>query len=126
MLRIHVTARDQQGLQASTEFTIDVRSLAATARPVEVEKQERSETQETAPQRPDQGAADGDEQQALAAARPGEVKVQRAKAKRGAAGFADQLKAVRQVRTGAIDVSLLDGALASKAAKRPAQGARKS
>jgi hypothetical protein len=33
---------------------------------------------------------------------------------------------VREVRTGAIDPTLLDRALASKAAKRPAQGAPKS
>jgi hypothetical protein len=124
VLRIHVTARDQQGLQASTEFTIEVRNLAATVQPPG-QKEKQSGTQE-APQRPDQGAADGEEQEIAAAGKPGEDKPQRAKAKRGAAGFADQLRAVREVRTGAIDGALLDRALASKAAKRAAQGAPKS
>jgi hypothetical protein len=125
VLRIHVTARDQQGLQASTEFTIEVRNLAAGVKPP-VQKEKQSGTEETAPQRPDQGAADGEVQEIAVAARPGEDKPQRAKAKRGAAGFADQIKAVREVRTGAIDGVLLERALASKPAKRPAQGAPKS
>ena len=38
----------------------------------------------------------------------------------------DQLKAVREVRTGGIDAALVDRALASKAAKRLAPGAQKS
>jgi hypothetical protein len=124
VLRIHVTARDQQGLQASTEFTIEVRSLAAKARPAG-DKQSGAE-EPAPPQRPDQGEADGEQKDITAADQPREEKAQRAKAKRGAAAFADQLKAVREVRTGAIDATLLDRALASKASKRPAQAAPKS
>ena len=125
VLRIHVTARDQQGLQASTEFTIDVRNLAAaTQKPGQPDKQ--SGTDEAVPQRQDSGAAQGEEQEAVAAEDPRSEKAKKAKSKRGAAGFSDQLRAVRETRTGAIDVSLLDRALASKAAKRPAQGAPKS
>ena len=123
VLRIHVTARDQQGLQASTEFTIDVRNLAVTVKPA---GDRQSGTEEAAPQRPDQGAAEGQEQEVMAAGQPRDQQDTRARAKRGAAGFADQLKAVREVRTGGIDATLLDRALASKAAKRPAQGAPKS
>lgn len=124
VLRIHVTARDQQGLQASTEFTIDVRNLAATAKPA---GEQQSGTEETAPQRPDQGTADGEKQEAAAAAdQPRQDKTLPVLAKRGAAGFADQLRAVREVRTGAIDGALLDRALVSKAANRPALGAPKA
>jgi hypothetical protein len=122
VLRIHVTARDQQGLQASTEFTIEVRNLAATVTP----GQKQSGTEESAPLRRDQGAIDGDGQEPQAGDEPGKQPVKKAVAKRGAAPFADQLRAVREARTGGIDASLLDRALASKVAKRPAQGAPKS
>ena len=123
VLRIHVTARDQQGLQASTEFTIDVRNLSATVKP----QQQQSGTEaEAAPQRQDQGAIDGDEQQAAVGDKPRDEPAKQARGKRGAAGFSDQLRAVREVRTGAIDASLLDRALQTKVVKRPAQGAPKS
>jgi hypothetical protein len=126
VLQIRVTARDQQGLEATTEFTIELGRMASTSMPADQPAgaapkggdQDRSGTEEVAPERSDEGAADGDAQDGSVAAKQRDERAQRQSAKRGAPGFADQLRAVREVRRGAIDLSLLERAPAAKAAQR--------
>jgi Putative Ig domain len=118
VLRIHVTARDQQGLQASTEFTIEAGQLAADAKPLD-------KPTDAAPERAVQGEGDAGQEQG-GADKPRDERAGRPAVKRSAAGFGDQLRAVRDARPGAKDAPLLARALAAKPGGRPAPVAPKS
>jgi hypothetical protein len=134
VLQIRITARDNQGLEASTQFTITVGQTGALLIKPPVDKNQ-------AAAKPAEEAADanaqvpaGDEKEAdnqgngkdkpnAGKARKGDDVSKAAKqpAKRGAARFADQIRAAREQSPGKTDQALLSSAL-DKPAKRTPSG----
>jgi hypothetical protein len=137
VLQIRITARDNQGLEASTQFTITVGQTGALLIKPPAEKDQAAAKQ--AKDARDAADADaqapaGDEKEAgdqgdgkdkpnAGKARKGDEVSKAAKqpAKRGAARFADQIRAAREQSPGKTDQALLSSAL-DKPAKRTPNG----
>jgi hypothetical protein len=127
VLRIRITARDNQGLEASTQFTITVGESAAlrARQPAQGDKAEAPPANDGAQQAPADGdaaqdggdgkPADGKDRPNAEKARKGDEVSKSGKqaAKRGAARFADQIRAAREQGAGQGDQALLASALKS-------------
>jgi hypothetical protein len=129
VLQIRVIARDNQGLEATTTFTITVGDQGALLNPLLRAPQVQPDAQESeAPgvQGQQDGDGDGDAVDPRNARKEGDKtsKADKQPAKRGAARFADQLRAAKEQSAGKPDDALVRALEGQKPAKRPTGGGR--
>ncbi|MGE4242410.1 Ig-like domain-containing protein [Ramlibacter sp.] len=124
LLQIRVVARDNNGLEASTQVNIQV-GAGGNASLVPSVPGESADQRSTAPADPGQADAAFVDTSETAEAKDGEnedARKEEKPAKRAAAKFADQIRTAREQTPGRSDQALLARALDGQPAKRPPGG----